>query len=173
MAGAPIHTWKDLLLPNEQDTRVILSRVTEEQTVTPMTSSLSLPAWDPERLPPSAHLFEDLPSRMQEHLRVIVDQHFSDQAAGTSFTNHGGYINTPDHVVQLLQDQSRISTLSYEAVPLAITTFRSYGVKVIYEVLTGKWLDVQPQRRTSNSSVITDHIFRFDDGSKSQCSTPK
>jgi len=31
MISAPIHTLKDLLLPNEQDTRVILPQVTKGQ----------------------------------------------------------------------------------------------------------------------------------------------
>jgi hypothetical protein len=165
MASAPIYTWKDLLLPNEQDTRVLLYGVTEGQ-ITAMTSSFSLTAWDPERLPRSAHLFEDLPSRMQEHLRVIIDQHFSDQAARTGFTDRGGFSVTPNCVVRLLRRQCAIWTWSYEAAPRAITIYLSHSVKVIYEALTGKWLDVQLQEHTSNSSVITDHIFRFDDGIK-------
>jgi hypothetical protein len=167
LISAPIHAWKDLLLPNEQDTRVILPRVTEGQNTT-MTSSFSLPAWDPKRLPPSAHLFEDLPCRIQEHLGVIIDQHFSDQASRTSFTNRRGRSVTPDKVVEDLRDRCAISTfnLSYEAGTRAITEHLSYLVIVLYEVLTGNWLDIQSQQRTIDSSVITDRVFRFDDGIK-------
>ncbi|KAI0272858.1 hypothetical protein BGY98DRAFT_150141 [Russula aff. rugulosa BPL654] len=110
MSGAPIHTWRDLLLPNEQDTHVILE-VTEGHN-TAKTSSFSLPAWDPERLPPSAHLFENLPSRMHEHLRVIIDQHFSDQAARTSFTNRRGRSVTPNDVIEAYETVATSAGLS-------------------------------------------------------------
>jgi hypothetical protein len=164
MPSAPIHTWKDLLLPNEQDTRVILPRVKEGQE-TAETSSFSLLAWDPERLPPSAQLFEDLPSRMHEHLGAIIDQHFSDQAARTSFTNRRGRSVTPNDVVEDLRDRCTSFTfnLSHETETRAITEYLSYQVVVVYKALTGKWLDVRGQVRTSNSSVITDHVFRLDD----------
>jgi hypothetical protein len=158
---------KDLLLPNEQDTRVILSQVTEGETTT-KTSSFSLPAWDPERLPPSARLVEDLPSKIQEHLGVIVDQHFSDQVARTTFTNRRGRSVKPDDVVEDLRDRCTNWTfnLSYEAATRATTEYISYQVRVIYEALTGNWLDVQSQQYTVDSSVITDRVFRFDDGIK-------
>jgi hypothetical protein len=172
MASASIHTLKDLLLPNGQDTRVILSQVTlsqdtEGQEAT-KTSSFSLPAWDPERLPLSAHLSEDLPSRMQEHLGVIIDQHFSDQVARTSFTNRRGRSVKPDDVLEDLRDRSTglFFNMSYEAAPLAVTEGLSYQVKVIYDALTGKWLDVRYQQSTINSLVITDRVFGFDGGIK-------
>ena len=98
MFGTSLQTWKDLVF---QDKSVILSSVTQGQNTT-KTSSFSLLAWDPERLPPSAHLVENLPSRMQEHLGDIIDQHFSDKAASTSFTNCSDYSVTPDVVLGLL-----------------------------------------------------------------------
>ncbi|KAI0272872.1 hypothetical protein BGY98DRAFT_1099750 [Russula aff. rugulosa BPL654] len=168
MPGAPIHTWRDLLLPNEQDTHhVILSQVTEGQR-TAITSSFSLLAWDPERLPSAAHLFEDLPSRMHEHLRVIIDQHFSDQAARTSFKNRQGRSITPDHVIESLRDNCADYTfyLSYETGTRTITEYLSCSVKVVYAALTGNFLDVQGQEPSSNGAVITDRVFQFDDGIK-------
>jgi len=163
MASAPIRTWKDLLLPNDQDTRVILSQVTEGQE-TAKTSSFSLPAWDPGRLPSSAHLSEDLPSKMQKHLGVIVDQHFSDQASKT-FMNRRFIRVTPDDVLGGLRDRCTDWTfnLSHEAATRSIADYLSYVVKVIYEALTGKILDLLVQQYTIDSSVITDRVFRFDD----------
>jgi hypothetical protein len=167
MSGAPIHTWRDLLLPNEQNTHVILE-VTEGHN-TAKTSSFSLPAWDPERLPPSAHLFKNLPSRMHEHLRVIIDQHFSDQAARTSFTNRRGRSVTPNNVIEDLRDRCDFGgtfNLSYEGRTGAIAESLACLVKVVHAALTGNFLDVQPQERSSNGAVITDHVFQFDDGIK-------
>jgi hypothetical protein len=167
MPGTPIHTLKDLLLPNEQDTRVILRAVTEGQE-TPKTHSLSLSTWDPERLPPSAHLFEDLPSRMQEHLGVLIDQCFSDQAARTSFTNCSGRTFTPDDVLGDLREHCMAWTfdLSNEGATQLIVGPLSYQVIVIYEALTGDWLNVRIGEYTSDRSVITDRVFRLDDGTK-------
>ena len=167
MFGTSIQTWKDLLFSNERDKSVILSSVTQGQNTT-KTSSFSLPAWDPERLPPSAHLVENLPSRMQEHLGDIIDQHFSDKAARTNFTDRSDYSVTPDVVLGLLRSQCASFTfdLSNEAGTRTIANFLSYPVKVIYELLTGNFLDVQGQEHTSNSSVITDRIFLFDGGIK-------
>ena len=167
MPAAPIHSLKDILLLNGRGTLIILPEITEEQ-VTLKTSSFSLPAWDPERLPSAAHLFEDLPSRIQEHLRVIIDQHYPTEAARTTFTNHMGYSVTPDDVLAGLRARCTISTfdLSHEIATRAITVYLSYEVKVIYEALTGNRLNVRPQERTSDSSVITDYGFRFGDGIK-------
>jgi hypothetical protein len=75
MAGVTFHTWRDLLLPIDHlDTRIVLPRVDEsEGQTTAQATPLSLVSWDPKRLPPTAHLVTDLPSKMQEHLRVIID----------------------------------------------------------------------------------------------------
>lgn len=56
--------------------------------------------------------------------------------------------------------------LSYEAGTRTIAEHILYPVHVIYEALTGNFLDVHGQEHTSNSSVITDRIFRFGDGKK-------
>ena len=167
MPGAPIQTWKDLLLPNEQDTSVILRRVTEGENIA-QTSSFSLPAWDPERLPPSSHLFEVLPSKMQEHLGIIIDNHFSDRAERTSFTNSAGFSFTPDNVLNDLRIRCTSFTfnLSYESVSRTISELLSFQVHVIYEALTGIFLDIRNQEHTSNSSVVTDRTLRLDDGIK-------
>jgi hypothetical protein len=102
---------------------------------------------------------------MHEHLGAIIDQHFSDQAARTSFTNRRGRSVTPNDVVEDLRDRCTSFTfnLSHETETRAITEYLSYQVGVVYKALTGKWLDVRGQVRTSNSSVITDHVFRLDD----------
>lgn len=168
MPGTPVLTLKDLLLPNEEhDTHIILQRVTEGQ-IPAVTSSFSLLAWDPERLPRSAQLFKDLPSKIHEHLGLIIDQHFSDQAARSSFTNHIGYSVTPNRIVQELRSHCTHFTFnfSHEVNPRVISQFISYQVAVVYEALTGNKLDVQVQERSRYSSVITDHVFRLGDGIK-------
>jgi hypothetical protein len=172
MPDAPIHTLRDLLLLNGQDTLVSLFGVIEEQN-TPKTSSFSLPTWDPERLPPSAHLFEDLPFRIHEHLGAIIDQHYSEQAARTSFTNRRGRTVAPNYLLEVLRDYCASCTfnLSCESKTGAITEHLSVLVKVVYATLvhaalTGNYLDVDGQGRTSDGAVITDHIFQVDHGIK-------
>jgi hypothetical protein len=173
MPGAPIHTWRDLLLPNRQDTHIIHPRVIEgrrQDFEASKTSSFSLLAWDPGRLPSAAHLFEDLPSRMREHLGAIIDQHYPTEAARTIFrvTNECGYSVTPDWILRGMKGRctSRTLNLSREAATTSITGSFTYEVGVMYEALAGNFLDVQRQEHTSNSSVITDHGFRIDDGIK-------
>jgi hypothetical protein len=102
---------------------------------------------------------------MQEHLGIIIDQHFSDQAAKTSFTNRGGHIVTPDDVLKGIQELCTTWTfnLSNEAATGVTTGYLSYHIMVIYEALTGNRLDVQGQEHTIDSSVVTDRVFRFDD----------
>ena len=167
MSGAPIHTWKDLLLPNEQDTHVIHHYVTEGQE-TSKTSSFSLLEWDPERLPSAAHLFEDLPSRMREHLSAIIDEHYPTEAARTTFTYSWGYSVTPDFVLGSLRAHCTCSTfdLSHEPETRFIAESLSLDVKLIYEALTGNMLHIRGQEHTSNSSVITSCGFRIDGGLK-------
>ena len=168
MPGTPVLTLKDLLLPNEEhDTHIIFQRVREGE-VPAETSSFSLLAWDPERLPRSAQLFKDLPSRMHEHLRLIIDQHFSDQAARSSFTNYVGYSVAPNEIVQHLRSRCTLFTfnLSHEVDPRTISDCISYPVAVVYEALTGNRLDVELQEHSCYSSVITDHVFRLRDGIK-------
>jgi hypothetical protein len=87
-----IHTLRNLLISNDQDTRCFLERVdeTEGQSTGANTSSFTPQLWKPERLPPSAHLCKDLPSKMLEHLGAILDQSYADRVATTGFMNRWG-----------------------------------------------------------------------------------
>jgi hypothetical protein len=76
-----VHTLRDLLISNNQDTRCFVRRVDEtEGQSTTNTSSFSPQLWNPERFSPFAHLCEDLPSKMLDHLGVILDRSYADQA---------------------------------------------------------------------------------------------
>jgi hypothetical protein len=162
MTCAPVRTWKDLLLI-EQDTSVIYPRVTEGQGAS-NTSSFSLPAWNPERLPSAAHLFQDFPSRMREHLVTILDQHYPTEAAGTTFAFSSDHTITADFVLGDLGCRCIGWTfnLSHEESTRSVAGALIHQVIVIYGALTGNYLDVRDQDRTSDGSVITDHGFRFE-----------
>src|SRR5258708_38670346 len=98
-----INTLKDLLIPNGQDTRCFLN-VVEEPSIA-RTSTFSLSLWDPQRLPPSAHLCDDLAGKMLEDLAAILDRSYSSQAARANFTNILPPQTTPNHNLPSIQLQ--------------------------------------------------------------------
>jgi hypothetical protein len=172
MSGTTSPTFRDFFCPgNDHDTRVILSDVIEGPIATSAatTSSFALgkSRWDPKRLPALAHLFEDLPSKMLQNLRAIIDQHYPDQSASPNFTDHRGRIFTPDGIK--LDIEARLApltlNLSYEPGVSMITEVLRYSVQVLYAVLTGDSLEVNGQSRTRNNAVRTDHLFSLGDRS--------
>lgn len=81
MPTAPIHTWKSLLLPKNYDSRIFLSHVSKGATqhgTGPAESRpvFTPPEWYPDRLPSRVHLVNDLPFKMQTHLRGLLDHEF-------------------------------------------------------------------------------------------------
>jgi hypothetical protein len=102
---------------------------------------------------------------MQEHLGVILDQHYPNQAAMTSFINRRGSVLTPNELIRSLQNACGEHTLnlSYEPGTTSNTEHLTTMVRYIYFGLTQDPLDVQGQKRTANGSVITDHVLRFGD----------
>jgi len=89
MSSVTIDTWRDLLLPNDQDTRVFLLQVENTEGQHVQTSTFA-PHWqvaDPERLPPSAHLFEEFPSKIRDHLGVILNQEQVSPTAGVAVSH--------------------------------------------------------------------------------------
>jgi len=161
------HTLRQLLCPsNDHDTRVILPQVTPstgDAGTSPFLLTGKRTRRDPNRLPSSAHLREELPSRMQEHLVAIIDQHYPDQAARTTVLDYSGDDVTPDHVIRDIRGRCRSHTLNLNHEPGAttITEVLLYQVKVIYRALTGNELDIQAQVRASQGKVITDHTLRL------------
>jgi hypothetical protein len=96
-------TWTDFILPNGRETRLLLSEV--DETVDPnsaTTSSFTPVEWHPDRLPFHIYVVNDLPSKMEDHLRHLLDEHYVKPAAKTSFTKYGTRI-TPDRVWGSLQ----------------------------------------------------------------------
>jgi hypothetical protein len=165
MSNTAIHTLRNVLIPNGQDTRCFLDEVneTEGQYSPAKTSSFCPLMWDPERLPSSAHLREDLPTKMLEDLAAILGHSYSGQAAMTSFTNRRGRNLTPNDVFMSLQDlcASLAFRFNCEEGAKALSQCLSYLVIDIYYVLTGKKLMYQTG---SSSQVISDFAYVVDDG---------
>jgi hypothetical protein len=101
---------------------------------------------------------------MGEHLVAILDQHYSTEAAGTTFTYRNGHTVTANFVLGDLGGRCIGWTsfnLSNEGSTSLVTGALLHEVGVIYEALTGNFPDVRDQERTSDSSVITSHGLRF------------
>ena len=166
MSGAIIKTLRDLFVPNDQDTRCFLERVDEtEGQSTTNTSPFTPVLWKPERLPPCAHLREDLPSKMLEHLGAILDQSYAEQVARMGFTNQWGRNLAPNDVLVLLQEEcaDQAFRFNYEGGPLALSQYLSDLVKTIYHLLTGQELDYRVEQRTSFGQVVSDFTYRVGD----------
>ncbi|KAI9513464.1 hypothetical protein F5148DRAFT_1278832 [Russula earlei] len=80
MFGTAVRTWSDLLFP-DPPSRTSLSRVDEVagQLRALHPTTLAPEIWAPKRLSSSAYLIKDLPKMMQEHLRDIIHQSYSEQ----------------------------------------------------------------------------------------------
>jgi hypothetical protein len=168
MSGITFHTLRDLLLPNnDQDIRIILTKGVEEQiTAGAIQTSPFHPKKsrrDPNRLPISAHLSIDLPSRMRAHLGTIIDQDFSDQVARTSFAGASGDVTTPGWIIRAIRECCATYPVDLSHEPSITHTVESLSqnVGVIYRVLTGEELNLRRQDRTENGSVVTDYAFRL------------
>jgi len=162
--GTPIHTWRDLLLPDGQDTRVFLPHVDDKGAEYPArTSTFALQEWIPNRLPTSAHLVKDLPSGMQSHLRDVLAQHYANQVVGTGFMDDVGFSVTPHGALtQLRAKAHRIDFwLNYKSGVIAESL--SDLVANIHYALTGNWLQFQDQVHAKHKAVITDHVYQLDD----------
>jgi hypothetical protein len=160
-------TLRDLLIPNHQDTRCFLRRVDEtEGPTTAYTSSFTPQLWKPERLPPSAHLCEDLPSKMLEHLGAILDQSYADQVARTRFTNCRGRNFTPNDCIELLRDHCARQELQFdcEGGSNSFSQHLSDLVYDIYHVLTGQELQYRADQPSPFSQVVSYFSYQVDSG---------
>jgi hypothetical protein len=158
-----ISTWRDLLLPGDRYTPFRISQVDGEEQGTTNTSPLSLHLWKCNRLPPSASLIEDLPHKMQEHLRFLIDQFCSDQAARISFTDDNGYTVTPDGTFGIIQRQCCyiIIRVNRESEPGFIARHLSDLVVDIYEALVQDRPHFRDREHSSDNAVITDHRYQL------------
>jgi len=168
MSGAAIHTLRDLLIPNGQDTRCFLGSIdkTAGQNGAARTTSFTLPLWKPERLPSSVHLCEYLPTKMLEHLGAILDQSYSDQAARTSFTNHRGRTFTPNNILERLRDDcvDQHFRFNYEDEPKALSRYLSSLVCNLYHAMTGRRLVYRAEQRATLNQAVSDFSYQVDGG---------
>ncbi|KAI9510072.1 hypothetical protein F5148DRAFT_1374703 [Russula earlei] len=158
-----INTWRDLLLPDHQDVHVRLRQIHE----TPVTSVVQMSSFNPllgnqMRLPASVHLVENLPAMMWEHLGDIINQSYSETAAGTVFLDDEDPI-TPQSALQQLRRGCRRTSFfaNREASSGAIALNLSYLVEDIYRALTNDMLQFLSQEPSLNRMVITDHSYRL------------
>jgi hypothetical protein len=163
-----ISTWRDLLFPGDRHTPFRISQVDEKEQGTTNTSALSLQLWNPNRLPPSATLIEDLPYKMQEHLSSLIDQFCFDRAARISFTDDKGHTVTPDRVFGIVERQCSHMFFRVNRDPDSgfIAHHLSELVVDIYGALAQDWPRFRNRERSSDNAVITDHCFQLDGGIK-------
>src|SRR5258708_6841346 len=159
-----IHTWRDLLLPNGWDTHVELveidKAVQEKRNI--VTSTFAPPAFSFYKLPSEVHLVKDLPLRMQEHLRQILDQNRADQASRTIFTNEAGFDSTPDAVLNALRKRCNKLhfPLKYEHGASAVGDALSDLVTTIHDALMEtEMLKFRRLERAEGGAVITDQTY--------------
>ena len=172
MSSITIQTWRDLLLPNDQDTHVFLPQVpqvdnTEGQHV--QISTFAPQVADPgERLPLSEHLFEEFPSRIWDHLCVILNQSCSGQATGTSFTNRRGRSVTPAGLLGRLQDQfdECLFQHHYETGSVDIMKHLSSTVSGIFKALTETKAAYAREIHSSCHGVVSDFAYLLNDRKK-------
>jgi len=93
-----IHTWRDLLLPNEW-LPALPDRTGRLRAV--KTSTFVPPMFSFDLFPSRVHPVEDLPFKMQDDLRHIqvLDQRFAAQASRTNVKSNSGFGFTPEGVV--------------------------------------------------------------------------
>jgi hypothetical protein len=120
--------------------------------------------WDPERLPSSAHLREDLPTKMFEDLAAILDDSYSRQAAISSFTSPLGRHLMPNDLFMALRDQCEDTAFqfNYEEGSKAVVQYLSHLVSNFYYALTGKTrmrLEYYTERHTLLNQVISDFSY--------------
>ena len=162
-----IRTWKDLLLPNGHDTHIFLSRIdnrARDGVTSP--SPFNPPKWDPGRLPTIVHQIDDFPSKIEGHLRQLVDDHYATQAARTQFKGDGELSFTPDFSWRMLQRScERLDfRLDHEYEADEISLHLSHLVCLIHEALTEKKSLASRKERTHRAIVVSDRANPLDDG---------
>ena len=164
MSNATIQTWRDLLLPNDQDTRISLRQFDNTEGGQVQTSTFAPQAGNPGRFPSHAYLFEEFPSRIWHHLGVITNQHYSDRVAGTSFINHRGRNVTPAGVLERLQDLCDYCFFEYryEQGSVIIARHLSDVVNDIFKALTGSEPRFKTEIHSSCHGVISDFSYLLD-----------
>jgi len=154
-------TWKDLILPNGRDTRIFLFEVDErEDPKSAKTSSFTPPEWQPDRLPSHIYVVNDLPSKMEDHLRHLLDEHYAKPAARTRFTKYGTRI-TPNDVWNNLRMSYLHSPFPLNYEQAKYTSIVAHAVHDIYWALTAKRLSTTEQQRATRGTVIADSVFEL------------
>jgi len=124
------------------------------------------PKWDPGRLPTRVHQIDDLPSKIEGHLRQLVDDHYATQAARTQFKGGGGISFTPDFSWRMLQRScERLDfRLDHEYEADEISLHLSHIIRLIHEALTEKMSLASRRERTHRAIVVSDRANPLDDG---------
>jgi hypothetical protein len=163
MSGVPIHTWRELLLPNGQDTTIYLSKIDTTGECSTNPSAFIPHEWGPNRHPSGIRLVNGLPSMMHGHLDQILDNHFSSEAAGTQFTAFDATFTPRSELAQLRIRCKRKLEFNYENGVGVIAERVSDMVRQVYYALTGTSLEFDGQEPTKYGEVITGHVYRDHD----------
>ncbi|KAH9973582.1 hypothetical protein BGW80DRAFT_1308313, partial [Lactifluus volemus] len=96
LSTAAFPTWNSLLFPSAQDSHILLTQLPYNETRAPNranTSPFTPQEWTSQRLPSCLYLSKDLPYRMHQDLRRVIDEHCPTRAHAV-LQGHGR-INTP------------------------------------------------------------------------------
>jgi len=119
MSDVTINTWKDLLNQAAGVPLLWIDETTGQGSIT-KTSTFSPLGFAQHQLPSHAYVVPNLPKRMSEHLDILLAQHYSMQAAMTSFTD--GVENSRSNarivawVWQTAQANARLSPTAFSGI---------------------------------------------------------
>ncbi|KAH9973496.1 hypothetical protein BGW80DRAFT_1560357, partial [Lactifluus volemus] len=152
-------TWNSLLYPSAQDTHMVLPKLDVGKTleeVDPRTSSFTPLEWTSQRLPSRLHLTKELPYKMHQDLRHILNEHCRTQA--------GNLISTPSDPFSVLRHGCTQIHVFDSKSPSDVTTMATYLYWLVcstYHALTGEYVSFDMKWHTDHNIVVTDEVYRL------------
>jgi hypothetical protein len=162
-------TWNSLLFPSAQNSHIVapvmVNETREEVDRFVHTSSFSPRECTSQRLLSCLHLTKELPYKMHQDLRHIINEHrhCRIRAEGTHTTIRGR-TTTPSETFSYLQiDLGYRFNLNYEDNIGSMAHYLSIMVKDIFHALTGKDVVCHLEPHADRNVVVTDLTYKVDD----------
>jgi len=168
--SAPL-SWNAILFPDQQTARIVPQLVDETiGTSHAATSTFHPNHLDITKLPVRVRLLPELPGRMDDHLRLIVNDHYTEQAAATELLN-GNARWTPTHYLEQLQSHCALTRIYYstESQVRTVATWVASMARNIYRGLTGTentTLGFDTEIPNADRTVRTDVVYLLDNSPK-------